>query len=50
MCLCNYKYQDKIKDQTSHIAYKMAHTTLQKELYLPKCMIIVFNDFKLFSH
>ena len=50
MSLCNYIYQDKIKDHTSYIAYKLAYTTLQKELYLLECMIIVFNDFKLFSH
>ena len=29
----------------SHLAYKMAYSTLQNELHLLECVIIVFYDF-----
>ena len=45
MSLCSYKNQDKTKNKNSHLAYKMAYSTLQNELHLLECIIIVFYDF-----
>ena len=51
MSLCNYKNQDKIKNKmvaTRYLAYKMAYSTLQKELDLLECIIIVFTTLNYF--
>ena len=51
MSLCSYKNQDKTKNKMvaywkkSYLAYKMAYSTLQNELHLLECIIIVFYDF-----
>ena len=44
------KIRTKLKIRRKLIEKFDISTTLQKELHLLECVIIVFNDFKLFLH